>query len=203
MRSAASQWNDLMKRRKVNMRTNGMSNSSRKIVKANKDSVTKNHKRSYRRFGTKIWNRNCELRGADVPQFQALWVVQRIFVAQYDRREAPVGNQSWQEPAEKFKLISVDQCLLYSPQHYDCYLKDESQLRKNCFGFSVHLRWRLKLQWLTQACTKLSYEKWEMRQQLACAGEIDRWAASSSSLRRWHGYAYVIKERRKVKRPLL
>jgi len=50
IRSAASQWNDLIKSRKVNMRAKGMSNSSRKIVKANNDSVTKNHRRSYSRY---------------------------------------------------------------------------------------------------------------------------------------------------------
>ena len=48
-RSDNSQWKDLTKSKKRNITPNGMSNSSRNMVNANRDSVTKNHMRSYSR----------------------------------------------------------------------------------------------------------------------------------------------------------
>jgi hypothetical protein len=50
IRSPASQWNDLTNNKNPNMSANGISNSSRKMVNANSDSVIKNHRRSYSRF---------------------------------------------------------------------------------------------------------------------------------------------------------
>lgn len=49
MRSLASQWKDLTNSKNPNMRPKEVSNSSRKIVRASKDSVMKNHSRSYKR----------------------------------------------------------------------------------------------------------------------------------------------------------
>ena len=46
IRSEATQWNDLTNKRKLNINAKGMSKSSRNIVKARSDSVTKNHSRS-------------------------------------------------------------------------------------------------------------------------------------------------------------
>ena len=46
IRSPASQWNDLTNSKKPNISANGISNSSRKMVNANRDSVIKNHRRS-------------------------------------------------------------------------------------------------------------------------------------------------------------
>jgi hypothetical protein len=46
IRSLANQWKDLINKRKPNIRANGTSNSSRKMVKASNDSVMKNQSRS-------------------------------------------------------------------------------------------------------------------------------------------------------------
>ena len=46
IRSLANQWKDLINKRKPNIRANGTSNSSRKIVNASSDSVMKNQSRS-------------------------------------------------------------------------------------------------------------------------------------------------------------